>query len=199
MEVIDEILRLEWDAFQDVRNEGGRASCQDDYKTFTIMRVAQFLMWSEDMLESYRNDLFEAKRSGRNLMEEKYARMMESTAPSQYKAFADKLPPVSYEKKLLIDETVAIMLRWQGEYMRAYPKMASRSRPLRTSEDEPDDTSFETYLRGELATYSEATLRLFAEHNRRLLAHGVNAAIQSMEYTASMYGYQSLAEAEKLL
>lgn len=40
MSVIEKIIELEWNQFQAVHNEGGRASCQDDRETFDIMRGA---------------------------------------------------------------------------------------------------------------------------------------------------------------
>ena len=49
---IEAIIRLEWKQFQGVHNEGGRASCQDDPKTFEIMRKSQFLTWDLEALES---------------------------------------------------------------------------------------------------------------------------------------------------
>ena len=32
--MIDEIIQLEWEQFDKVQNVGGRANCQDDFKTF---------------------------------------------------------------------------------------------------------------------------------------------------------------------
>lgn len=58
------------------------------------------------------------------------------------------------------------------------------------------DTSFETYLRGELKTYSLPTLRLLRAFTEELDAAGGNLAILTMEATAKAYGYVSLAEAE---
>lgn len=60
-------------------------------------------------------------------------------------------------------------------------------------------TSFETYLRGELLTYSQSTLNLYAEHVKRQHAQGVNMSVQIMENTAMMYGYSSAVEAEASL
>ena len=48
--------------FQNVRNTGGRAACQDDFETFDVMRKSQFLIWDLPLLESYWQDLQEGKR-----------------------------------------------------------------------------------------------------------------------------------------
>jgi len=78
-EIIEKIISLEWEMFQRVENEGGRASCQDDPTTFYHMRKSQFSAWTEEICLSYLEDLRAAAKSGRNLVEEKYARMMAST------------------------------------------------------------------------------------------------------------------------
>ena len=90
--LIDEVIEREWEQFQYVQNEGGRASCQDDHETFVIMRKSQFMNWTQELLESYRQDLIEAEAAHWNLLTEKYARMMESTAPERYAELADILP-----------------------------------------------------------------------------------------------------------
>ena len=82
-EIIDRIIQLEWKQFDAVQNEGGRASCQDDFKTFEIMRKSQFLVWPAKVLESYEKDVLEAGKKGWNLISEKYARMIEFTNPAQ--------------------------------------------------------------------------------------------------------------------
>lgn len=80
MSNIREIVEEEWSQFQKVNNEGGRASCQDDGKTFYIMRKSQFLVWPEEVLDSYYGDLCKAREEGKNLLFYKYAFMMERTA-----------------------------------------------------------------------------------------------------------------------
>ena len=82
--MIKEIIEREWEFFQKVQNIGGRASCQDDFETFNIQRTAQFKVFYQDVLESYLNDLKYYKNIGRNPVEEKYARMMESNDPLNY-------------------------------------------------------------------------------------------------------------------
>lgn len=83
--IIREIIETEWTQFDKVQNRGGRAACQDDWKTFAVMRSSQFQVWTQALLESYRKDLRSAQKEGRNLFWEKYARMMERTAPLSMK------------------------------------------------------------------------------------------------------------------
>ena len=46
-ELIERILEIEWNMFQKVKNTEGRASCQDNKKTFYLMRSSQFASWSD--------------------------------------------------------------------------------------------------------------------------------------------------------
>ncbi len=71
MTTLDRIVALEWNMFQRVQNEGGRASCQDDYPTFRLMRESQFSVWPEPVLASYLKDLETAVAAGRKLVTEK--------------------------------------------------------------------------------------------------------------------------------
>ena len=80
-ELREAIVRHEWDQFQRTNNEGGRAACQGNWPVFHQMRLAQFLTWERPLLTSYAADLDAADHVGRNLVTEKYGRMMASTAP----------------------------------------------------------------------------------------------------------------------
>lgn len=82
--LINEIIEIEWTMFDKVNNQGGRAACQDDKRTFYVMRFSQFSAFGDDMLRSYRRDLEEALDEGRNLIMEKYAYMMEFTDPAYF-------------------------------------------------------------------------------------------------------------------
>lgn len=195
--LIENIIGLEWKEFQKVNNEGGRAQCQDDRETFEIYRRSQFLSWNAEMLQSYYEDLTDAINSGRNLITEKYARMMESTAPEQYEEIKSFLPPLSEEKKKIIEEIVAVRIRWAEEFAGKYPKTAGNGRLLHTYEDGPYDTSAETYMRGELGTYSERTLAFHRKYINQLLEKNINQYETIMENTVREYGYSSLDEAEK--
>ena len=70
------IIDREWQMFQKVENIGGRASCQDDFETFYIMRFSQYGGWSDEMVDLYLSFAADSFRLGRNLVSEKYARMM---------------------------------------------------------------------------------------------------------------------------
>lgn len=82
----ENLIQMEWQQFYQVHNEGGRASCQEDPKTFAIMRRSQFTAWPEALVDSYTADLEAAEEVGRNLLTEKYAWMMEDTAPGRVRA-----------------------------------------------------------------------------------------------------------------
>lgn len=59
--MIKSVVAIEWALFDKVQNCGGRAACQDDAKTFSIMRASQFRAWSLELLESYKEDLLDRK------------------------------------------------------------------------------------------------------------------------------------------
>ncbi len=193
----DRVISLEWDMFQAVQNIGGRASCQDDRASFQIMRRSQFESWSEPPLESYWEDLLEAGRTGRNLISEKYGRMMSSTSPGEYARIEHFLPPLSEEVHGIIEKITGTILEWEEELIRKYPYILRRSRPLRTSMDSSRVTSLETYLRGELATYSRKTLELYYEHLLEERAGKINGPEITLRFLAGQYGYKSLEEAER--
>lgn len=193
-----EILEIEWRMFQAVQNVGGRAACQDDPATFGTMRASQLAAWDQATAESYLDDLTAAQAAGRNLMAEKYARMMEHTSPREFQALAAQLPPLEPETAPLVEELSRLTVEWMGQAAAKYPRVAARSRPLRSRSDNPFAPSFETYNRAELSTYSPRTLRLLLEHYRALAAAGVNPAELILENIVKRYGYPSLERAEEV-
>lgn len=192
-----ELIQTEWELFQKVQNEGGRASCQEDPETFFIMRNSQFTAWPEELLDSWHRDLKAAEQEGRNLLAEKYAWMMKSTAPERFREMQKLLKAPSARGEELIEELVAQQLRWMEEYKEQYPFLAAGNRVLYTAQDTPWTTSFETYLRGELFTYSEETLGHYHRLMMKLKEEGKNRALLVMETMVHSYGYQSLEDAEE--
>lgn len=197
--LVDQIVQLEWQQFDKVKNEGGRADCQDNFPTFSIMRKSQYLTWDEQLLRSYLTDLERAQRDGWNLITEKYARMMKSTAPERYAELEEQLPPRSEERQAIAEEIIKIQVAWMEEFASKYPKMAGNARSIHTYEDTAFNTSYETYLRGELGTYSEETFVLYGRFITELLKKGINLAYETMSQTARLYGYKSVEDAENRL
>ena len=193
------IAKLEFEAFDKVQNEGGRASCQDDWPTFSIMRRSQYLTWTRTMLLQYLYDFHREMRLGHNLITEKYGRMMQSTAPERYEELKGYFPELTPEKQAIIEQIVGIQVDWMEDFSRRYPALGQQARTIRTRMDNAFDTSYETYLRGELGTYSDKMLELYARFIVVLTQEGRNLAEETMTNSARLYGYQDLAHAEEFL
>ena len=197
MDLVEEVIRREWDQFQRTENEGGRASCQGNWPMFHQMRASQFMTWPEDLLRSYLDDLDEANRVGRNLVTEKYARMMASTAPDEYRERIEPFIPHLSDERIARQERVfTVQVAWARDFRGHYPRLGAAMRVLTTAEDTPEDTSFETYLRGELGTYSDRTMALYEAMVEDLQAAGRNLTEQTVANTVRLGGFADLTEAE---
>lgn len=196
-ELVEDIARLEFEAFDKVHNEGGRASCQNDWFTFSIMRKSQYLTWNRAMLLQYLYDFHREFYRGHNLIEEKYGRMMESTAPEKYEEIKSRFPELSEEKRSIIEQICGLQVKWMEEFAAEYPALADNARSIHTSEDNPFNTSYETYLRGELGTYSDKMLELYGRYIVGYAREGRNLAGDIMGNSVRMYGYRDIDEAER--
>lgn len=198
--LIESIINLEWNMFQRVKNIGGRAGCQDDHETFAIMRRSQYENWPGEMLRCYYTYAASCEENGRNLLTEKYGRMMEYTDPQYYREYvADHLPYVPEKNCRLINEIVEIMVEWGEELAKQYPKLAGAGRPVTADGDSTGCTSQETYERGELATYPTELLELYAAYLKELRAQGRSLAAMIQETMVRLYGYKTMEEAEASL
>lgn len=196
-QLVKEIVALEWSLFDKVQNQGGRASCQDDWTTFQIMRSAQLSAWTPGMRWSYLSDLNTAREQGRNPLAEKYGYMMERTAPQEFAEIKDQLPPRTVEQETLIKDICRAHVEWLESLNSRYPKLTGRGRPIRSSQDGSGVTSFETHLWGELSTYSVETLRLYRAYVEQLRQAGRNLNEVILKNTVQQYGWSSLEDAEK--
>ena len=197
MEIIEEIIQREWDFFQHVQHIDGRASCQDDFETFEKQRTAQFLVYTPELLQSYLNDLKTYLEIGRNPIMEKYAYMMQSSDPEYYKTIENDLPSIDEFQKQIIDTICNIQVSMRESFNQQYPVLASLSRVTHKEEDEKEDTSFETYLRGELMTYSPTSLYLSGQMIINMANHHENMTVEIMKNTVKAYGYKDLDDAEE--
>lgn len=198
-ELRESIVRHEWNQFQRTNNEGGRAACQGNWPVFHQMRLAQFLTWERPLLASYAADLDEADRVGRNLVTEKYGRMMASTAPTEYAANIEPyIPKLTEDRVARQEQVIAQQVSWAADFRARYPKLGEAMRVLTTAEDTPTATSFETYLRGELGTYSPATFDMYEAmiRERADAAPQRNITEETLLNTVRLGGFSGLDEAE---
>jgi hypothetical protein len=179
--LINEILDLEFEMFANV-NPGNPASCQQNPTEFRLHRGSQFSVWSEDTLISYRDDLVKAAEAGDNLMTLKYARMQGIIEP--------------INQSPIIDDIAAMELEFQKETQAKYPNFIGRGRPLT---NDSSATSFLTYLKGELETYSEKTLQLLHRDLAQCKDSGRNWTEEVHESVVRKMGYESIEQVEKAI
>lgn len=191
-ELIEKILEKEWEYFSNLNNIGGRAACQDNREEFTIMRKSQWLTFNLKTLESYWEDL----NSKQNPLFVKYARMMKDTMQDEYEKLKDILENISLEKRALVNKIMLIYMEWEEEFFSLFPIYASMGRPLYTFQDDIEDTSIETYLRGELYSYSEKTLTLYFDYVNEMYIKNKNLAIENMDNIARMQNFKDSKEVE---
>ena len=165
--IIDKILAAELKMFLSVAAQGSNR-CLACPQAFKLHRKAQFSIFSTKTLDSYLEDLKSALGSGRNLMTHKYARM-------------DNLIPREHNSPL-VDKLAEIMTSWQLQLARKYPDLMKRAHPILSEQDGLQTTSFETYLRAELETYSENTLHLLYRDVEKLLDEGKNGSEEVYRY-----------------
>lgn len=196
-DLVESVIALEWNQFQNTNNEGGRAACQGNWPMFQQMRASQFLTWPDELLASYRLDLQEADRIGRNLVAEKYGRMMQSTYPQEYCANIEPyIPRLSAGRMALQERIIAIQVSWARSFREKWPKLGSAMRVLTTDEDTSQTTSFETYLRGELSTYSDRTVALYDDLIARFATENRNLTEETIRNTVKIAGFNDLDDAE---
>ena len=191
--IIEKILEKEWKYFSNLNNIGGRADCQDNREDFIIMRKSQWETFNEETLLSYLEDL----NSKNNPLFQKYAQMMKYNSPEEYKKIKDILEKASEEKTDLVNKIMFIYMEWEKEFFESYPIFSSMGRPLYSSEDDNIETSIETYLRGELLSYSEKTLKLYLNYVIDNKEKNINLAIKNMDNLARMQGFNDSDEVEE--
>ena len=87
-------------------------------------------------------------------------------------------------------------MKWEEEFFKAYPIFSSMGRPLYSKQDDDEDTSIETYLRGELLSYSEKNLASYLKYILEMKNKNINLAIKNMDNLASMQGFENSQDVE---
>ena len=188
--LVRQIISEEYQMFSNVQNIGGRASCQDDFDTFYIMRSAQHSIFGLHTLESYFNDIREAQMEGRNLIAEKYSWMMEETDSAW---FAEKLKPylpkASERKMLLAERMTQVFMGCYESVKEKYPNMLAFGR---SPYDNQDGASIQLYFSSELKTWSEATLLLACQDIISHLEEHQNPVCMIYEKMMDLYSHMAL-------
>ncbi len=182
--IIEQIIALELEMFLAVP-AGGENSCQKNPEAFCRHRRVQFTPWSNKTLQSYLTDLESAQFDERNLMTHKYV-MMDN-------------PKHQVKQNPLVEKIVLCQLTWQKEMFLKYPHVMGGARPLKKSTDADSMTSFETYLKCELKTYSDKTLALLYQDITDKQKCDINMAEETYELLVQATGYSSLKQAEGIL
>ena len=107
------------------------------------------------------------------------------------------MPVISEQKVEIVEKIVKIYLEWELEIMEKYPGITNKGRKLYSESDTPEYTSIETYLRGELLSYSEKTLQLYYDYIKNCKFENKNLAEKNLENIVKHKGYKSLEEVEK--
>lgn len=185
-EMCQSILAYEWDMFHNAINIGKRADCQDDFEYFKVMRLSQFYTWNKELLQSYLNDLTTAKTKGYNLVSYKYGYMEESTDIESYNKIKSYLPVINEQRKNIQEEIIKIQLEMLQEFYQRYPKARDMMRITYSKDDSIENTSYETYLRGELSSYGDETLILYAKNIIKLSNENRNLVELTIKQTTRM-------------
>lgn len=193
-ELVDKIVEIEWSYFTNLKNTGGRASCQDNREEFFLTRKSQWESLNEDILKSYLDDLEEYKRNKRNPLFEKYAYMMQYTHKDEYEKIKEYLPKKNIENEEIIDKIEAIIMKWEVEFSEKYPKISHVARAIDTN-DEGKLASIRTYLRGEHSTYSVKTNTLYYNYISSLKYNLVEEIYSKI---ICKKGFKSLDELENI-
>lgn len=178
--LVQSILEIEWRMFQKVKG-AGPASCQSNYDAFCKVRGSIFQIWPSKILTAYLDNLKVAHDNGRNLLTEKYARM------------DNLIPPLN--ENPLIDIIVIIESRWQKEMKDSYPHLYQRT--CRSSNSADDGSNFPVYLRCELETYGDETIRYYHRWVSDGYKENRNYSIEALETLVLQGGFNSLDQAER--
>lgn len=174
-----EILDIEWEMFKSVKSTDP-ASCQEQPETFRQVRGSIFQLWPRQLMGAYLIELTTAKRRGRNLFTEKYARM------------DSLIPPINTNPA--IDKIVVIENQWQEEIREKYPALYARS--CRRTDQTDGGNNFSAYLRSELETYGNTTLDIYYEWVEMARRAGMNYSLTMLNHLVIKSGFDSLDEAE---
>ncbi len=171
-ENINDVIERELEMFLNVKQEGGKASCQENPNMFRHWRWMIFSVLSDEYIESYLQDLIDAKSIGRNLLMEKYARM-------------DNLIPCVSPDMDKVEAITQVERAWLLELAEEFPlQFANQSK------------RFDFYFSAEIETLSENTLDCYLDCIAKAQKEGRNLAKERYENISARFNNPTLAEKE---
>lgn len=176
LRVINKIMCYEWDMLLAVNAGDARLECKNNKPMFFLMRSSQWDVYPETIQIAYLNDIHAAVNTGRNLMVEKYGYMMAETDPAGFERIKHALPPITDEKRALVEKIAADHKVWYEEAKAILPGTIGMGRTDNPAN--PQLASVQNYLRGELYTYSINTLQKIIAYNDECRKQGKNLVVE---------------------
>lgn len=184
IEAIRELLVLEWELFDAVAGLEGRASCQDDARSFFVYRLAQYLAFPFSFAHMVLDDARRLRDQGRNPVSEKYARMMAATDPDRYQStWAGILPATSPVRACALRELERALAPFSSA---ASQEMPSATAHARVESSLPQRVSAADYLLGEVSPYSLRTIWHLRDALRDMGKSDVNPILDAYAYACAI-------------
>ena len=95
------------------------------------------------------------------------------------------------------EQIISKRVKWEEDFAKKFPALHDTARPIHTSQDTQWETSFETYARGEISTYSDKTVDLYLKMVEDMDSKGQNLSEITVLYMVKFYGYESLEKANE--
>lgn len=172
-----ELVQLEWVHFDTVQGMSGRAACQDDAVGFFVHRVAQYLSFPRESIMGVRDDVVAADAAGRNVIREKYARMMEMTDPVAFtRDWSGRLEAPSPVKRCVLNEIESAL---RSMLDTAQGELPATAQHVRGSITQPKLISSIGYYVCEIQSYSLSTLKCLRDGLRHQLGNHVNPVLDT--------------------
>lgn len=170
-DLLNEIVQRETRMFTETPIENGASEFQQRPEAFRLTRLMAHSAHGEDFLRSYLKDLEDAKKTGRNFVAEKYARM------------DNLIPPLNEDP--LLDQIAKAETDWLAEASRMYPAIIKGA----------GSEQFRQFLRCELETLSDDTLAIYGDEIKKAEAEKRNLAIERHNWLARKLGGKPLKNA----
>ena len=165
----------------------GLMECQTNEPYYFIMRISQHINMSKEFLTSYLSDLEYAKNNSLSLPFIKYAFMEESTDKNLYKNVKDYLPQISEKRKNLQESIIALQLEMLENFNKKNKFDTNNMRTFYSTSDSNHNASYETYLRGELSSYSENSVVEYAKTLAYYSRNKINFVKEVVETSKFLY------------